>query len=734
MTQSNALALAGSMPDPNNLSTGPKLGFILRRYKWLILLGTLLGILIGAALFLAFRQYDPRWTAYSIFEVRPNLPNPLMSRQNDSYATDTGVSRFINSQVVLVTSPDVLQTALQTNAFQQSSKNPSEKSSWLIAHSSDPLDYLQKDLDVAPIPHTNLFRVSLSWHNPQETADLVNAVSTVYLNYVRDQERSQLSREAQSVAAAEASMQAKVEALEARVETFRVAHDVPGLIEQHTVLANTLATLNTFEIQAEIRAKEAQAAYQQIKEQVANNTLRLSPDMQQIVDEDPNLRELNLNLLDLKQSIQVSQKTLGTGYRGTISLEIREASLERQIHQLKQKLTVRARLQMQEAAKTRMQSAEAMLASTERRVQQEQSLVHDLDAAVQEYDSLLATLKTNQALLNHLIDRSTMMNLQRTIDESKVQLRNSAIAPKEKSFPKLSHFLIGGLVFGLLLSFGLAYLVEVTNTRVNTPRDVTGVMRLPLLGFIPDHADDPLLSGNPMISVRNSPASMTAESFRQIRGRLAASASDRPIQTLLVASFSPGGGASTVASNLANSIAISEMKVLLVDANFYRPTLQSVYPFVPEIGLADVLAGRARLDQAIAQSPEVPALYVLGCGSRSKLPTELTDHRAFPDLLAQMKTQFDMVIFDGAPLTFVADSINLAARVDGVIAVLRAGMITRGTVGRIREQLRQVRANLVGIVLNAAQTYSAGYFRQNYRTFFEYSESGKPANKSLPGG
>ena len=102
-----------------------------------------------------------------------------------------------------------------------------------------------------------------------------------------------------------------------------------------------------------------------------------------------------------------------------------------------------------------------------------------------------------------------------------------------------------------------------------------------------------------------------------------------------------------------------------------------------------------------------------------------------------MKTQFDMIIFDGAPLTFVADSINLASRVDGVIAVLRAGMITRGTVGRIREQLRQVRANLIGIVLNAAQTYSAGYFRQNYRTFFEYAGSAtpaaRPADKTLPG-
>ena len=101
--------------------------------------------------------------------------------------------------------------------------------------------------------------------------------------------------------------------------------------------------------------------------------------------------------------------------------------------------------------------------------------------------------------------------------------------------------------------------------------------------------------------------------------------------------------------------------------------------------------------------------------------------------MAQLRGRFDLILFDGAPLTFVSDSINLAARVDGVIGVVRANNVTRGMVNRIGEQLRQVRANFIGIVLNATQSWSAGYFRQHYQAFFDYSGAAvHPDQRQLP--
>ncbi len=738
MSQTTALTFGANPNDMAPMSTTPKVGYILKRYRWVIVTITALGLIIGAMLYLAFHKWDPRWTATEYFQVKPIQSSPLQSRQIGSAAPDsTEILRFINRQVQLILSPQVLHAAIDQVEFQrnyQDPNNPNLKSTWLEAHSVHPASALAKALSVGPVPHSGLFTISLSWHDKNEAAQLVTAVGRVYQATLREQEKQELQNNARAVSQAQAKMQQQVDDLQQSLEAYRRSHDIPGLIEQHSVIASTLAQLNTLVIQSQIRANQLQEDYDSIAQQVKNNTLQLTPDMQQLISNDPNLRSLESNLLSLQQQRDVDVKTLGQYYPATRQMDIRIASVQQQIDQTRQRLEVKARLQMEQSAKAAMVAAQAVLADTMHRRDSEQRLVNDLDAALAEYDARAARLKSQQALLSQLTDRAIMLQLRRTTDASRVSEYLPATAPSKMSFPRIPQFLIGGGLIGLALAIGLAYLLELTNTRVRTPRDITGVMRLPMLGFIPDHADDPMLHGNPMTCVRTSPASMTAESFRQVRGRLAAISLGRPLRTVLVASFSPGGGATTVASNLAIGMALSDLRVLLVDMNCYRPALNKIYPNVPSVGIADVLSKKASLEEAIVASAELPNLAIMGAGTRSKLPGEISEHRAFPEVLNELQSRFDMVIFDSAPLTFVSDSINLASKMDGVIAVLRAGMITRGTVGRIRDQLQQVNANFLGIVLNAAQTFSSGYFRQNYRTFFEYAANAPAPQQKLPPG
>ncbi len=187
------------------------------------------------------------------------------------------------------------------------------------------------------------------------------------------------------------------------------------------------------------------------------------------------------------------------------------------------------------------------------------------------------------------------------------------------SFPNFWMFLSLGTLAGVASSSLLAYGLELTNTRVRTPQDITRTMQLPLLGFVPDEEDDEYVNGNLNTSIRTSPSSMIAESFRQIRGRLAAQADGVTLRSLLVASISPEGGATTVASNLANGIALNGQRVLLVDANFYRPGLKNCYTNIPAVGLSDILAGAGRLDDAIVPAADLAALHVMApAGARCR--------------------------------------------------------------------------------------------------------------------
>jgi capsular exopolysaccharide synthesis family protein len=336
--------------------------------------------------------------------------------------------------------------------------------------------------------------------------------------------------------------------------------------------------------------------------------------------------------------------------------------------------------------------------------------------------------------LHDLEQQLTLANLRMPLDDSRVRkFGGDAIAPEpsDLAWPIHWKFITPGALLGLLLSFGGAYLYELLNTRVRTPRDITRNMQLPMLGFVPDESDDDALMGDLATAVRTSPTSMVSESFRQIRARILAQPDGQQLRTLLVASVGPGGGATTVANNLAMAVAMHETRVLLVDANFHRPGLRQVYKNLPAVGLSDVIADPSKLSSAIIEADEQPKLHVMSAGTRSPVGgSEILETKAFRELLEQLKSQYDMVIFDGAPLSLVSDALTIGGRVDGVVAVVRAGEVSRGLVGRVRDQLRGVRANLLGVVLNAAQTHGAGYFKQNYRTFYKYANQGNRAGAS----
>ncbi len=350
--------------------------------------------------------------------------------------------------------------------------------------------------------------------------------------------------------------------------------------------------------------------------------------------------------------------------------------------------------------------------------------VKDLDHWLVEFKSRTEAVDREQGLLNQMDQKILLIELSGRSDSSRLKQYGASGLPDKDfpAYPLLSKFLPGGIAGGALLALGLAYLLELTNTRVRTPRDITKTMQMPLLGFVPDQEDDTIVNGDLMTSIRTSPNSMIAESFRQIRGRLAAQADGNPLGTMLVASIAPGGGATTVASNLANGIALNDVRVLLVDSNFYRPGLGMIYRNIPAIGLSDVIAGKVTADEAIVESAELPTLHLMGTGNKPNTTSaELLESKAFREVLNDLKSKYDLIIFDGAPLSLVSDSLSLASKLDGVVAVVRAGTVSRGTVGRIRDQLRQVRANLLGLVLNAAQTHGSGYFKQNYRSFYQYA-------------
>jgi protein-tyrosine kinase len=193
------------------------------------------------------------------------------------------------------------------------------------------------------------------------------------------------------------------------------------------------------------------------------------------------------------------------------------------------------------------------------------------------------------------------------------------------------------------------------------------------------------------------PAS-SQESFRVLCQRLLQVREQRRLQTVLVTSAVPREGKTVVAINLAATLARSSSAVLLVDADLRHPRLPAL-GITPRPGLADYLAGRIELTQAIFRV-DPPGFYYLGAGFASTNPTELIQKPALQDFISQAAAAFDWVIFDSPSINLFADPRHLATLVDGVLLVVRENVTPKEAAEKSLAALDK--AFIVGLVFNAS--------------------------------
>ena len=272
--------------------------------------------------------------------------------------------------------------------------------------------------------------------------------------------------------------------------------------------------------------------------------------------------------------------------------------------------------------------------------------------------------------------------------------------------PQLFRIMPVAAILGLMVGMGLAYGVELADKRFRSPEDIRRDLQLPLLGHIPQISTDKSLKTkesliDATICTHHKPRSSTSESYRSVRTSLFFSAAGENAKVIQVTSPCPGDGKSTLAGNLAASIAQSGKRVLLIDADFRKPRVHKLFNLNPEVGLATVINGSTKISNAI-QPCDVKNLYLLPCGPRPHNPAELLSSQRFQKLLDQLREmeKLDYIIIDTPPVLAVTDPSNVAPRVDGVLLVLRINKRSRANAMRATQILNDLGAETLGIVVN----------------------------------
>ena len=294
--------------------------------------------------------------------------------------------------------------------------------------------------------------------------------------------------------------------------------------------------------------------------------------------------------------------------------------------------------------------------------------------------------------------------------------------------PILYQSLIFGAILGALAGGGLGALAELSDQGFKSPADIRKRLGVPIIGHLPQLVPANLAESehpniDPNVVIVHKPKSTEAEAYRGVRTQLYFSTQGRGHQLIQLTSPNPGDGKSTLAANLAASIAQSGKRTVLVDCDFRKPRVHKMWNLVnPEIGMSTIVAGQADLEQAVQKS-EIPNLDLLPCGPRPANPAELLTSPGYVDALNKLRAAYEFVIVDTPPMLAVSDPAVVAPRADGVILVLRMTKKARPAAVRARELLAAVGANLIGVAVNGIGGKASEYGYGSYGGYGGYGYS-----------
>lgn len=318
-----------------------------------------------------------------------------------------------------------------------------------------------------------------------------------------------------------------------------------------------------------------------------------------------------------------------------------------------------------------------------------------IDIKATDPDPVLASRIANEVAESLATAVSTLERSAEGTSPVRISTVREATAPIAPSSPNLVRNVALGLVLGLAAGFGLAVLRSVLDTRVRTTDDVRALTNASIMAAMvheKGRADYPLV-------VQDDPHSPRAEAFRRVRTNLQFLDVADELTTMVVTSSLPTEGKSTVAINLAITLADAGSRVILVDADLRRPSVAEYLGIEGRVGLTTVLIGQAELADVV-QPWGTGGLHVLPSGRVPPNPSELVGSHSMGWLVEELARQYDIVVIDTPPLLPVTDAAILARLTDGALLVAGANRLHRHELRESLSSLEAVGARLLGLVVN----------------------------------
>jgi succinoglycan biosynthesis transport protein ExoP len=580
---------------------------------------------------------------------------------------------------------------------------------------------LKKKLDILPIALSNVIAISLTGKSPEQITKIVNTLMHDYVEYHVSLYRAKGAR-AFYTAQAQLFAQSLKQA-ENNLEKFKKEWAIIDISTQNDANIELLRMLreNLALVQANIGDRRTKIGVQQRNLAKTGEVGAITKDMQSGILEEL-VRELGPLLVDRERIATLYQKS-----------SLKYQALNRQVEELQKGYNKQTKDLLKGSALdlNGLNSYAAVLGKHIGEIDQKSLLLSEKQV---EYERLVRELKLQEKNYLLYLDKTEEARIEEQQDSSRasnVIVSSWCQVPSVPVFPKKLLMSFLSLVIGSLVGIAGAFTAYYLDHTVKTPEDISRTCQSQVLTFIADQTQ--VLAGGGTIPTPGgkSPARIFAqlslksgttshpggggvplwmaeplrypgilESFRPLKAHLQFLAKSRPPMVIQLTGANRHAGASTTAYNLALVMAwdLVDHRILLVDGNLPDPSAHQTFGLLREPGLLDYLTEEMDLQQVV-QPAMRPNLEVITIGKPATQVLSPFDLLKFDTFLEEVRTRYDFVLFDSAPILESSDSLTISTKVDGAIIVAEANHTRYESIISIESYL-QDNAIVYGIVLN----------------------------------
>ncbi len=749
---------------------------ILWRWKWLPIIGSLIGAGLG---FLLFSQQPSIFEATALVQVVNTIQMP--TRNQFFNPNDKGITRADESMVIR--SQRVLRKAVLLGKL-----NEQENGEFTGMQMDEVVNELMKEkspLIIEPADkddNTTLIHISYISEDADFAAKVVTAIVEGYAEYLEEEYRSVGDELNGLLASAKEALSDDYKRQSEKMMKYQVEH--PDVLwngnNTSDHFAEAFKKLDDQLTQFRVKREGLETVYNRAKAAIeadrpaepillmlmasdSGNGFNVqenwhdlylpekeNPNTEFMIDT-PSRRIEQQQLYPLEIELRVMLDRYGEGHPTVASMRKKVEFTKRQVAEMRE--TERRldgevdRLRKEAAAnggasltiEQRLSSRMNAFAEQIKALQEQERNVHayaqenlqkskDISAQLNEFKYMNDELEQVKNLMVTYVEKIKDLDLmpkagQRTLNRLNMPSMGAFYGP---SVPK---YLLGGAAVGFILLSGLAVLMDLADRSYRNPAEIASDLSVNVLGHIPvmdiTKAKKSKEGVDASICSIHHSKGRVAEAYRTVRTGLYFNSRGKALKVIQVTSPVPGDGKSTLSCNLAVTMAQSGRRVLLIDADLRRPRVAKIFGIESDVGVAAVVAGKAELEDAIQPGP-VANLSILPGGKRPTNPAEILSSERFHNMIDMLRDKYDVIVIDTPPLLAVSDPGAVAGIVDGVVMTMRLRRNVKPLAARAKSILESVGANLLGVVINGVSSeagYGYNYDYNDYRYAYKYGSN-----------